>query len=188
MSSLLFVDATERHSPMKNFVTVYWLIPAAPYHEFFRRLIRILAGQFEAPRFEPHLTILATVKGQQPPGKILRQISASPLRLKVRDISFSSKFTKTLFVRLEQNKPFEKLILDLARAARSRAKPPADPHLSFLYRKMPPSMKKELTRMINLPFGEVLFDSIKAMQCASPTTTDADVEAWRVVATKSLRS
>jgi hypothetical protein len=172
---------------MKKHAIVYWLIPAAPKRELFRELIRILAKQFDAPEFEPHLTIMAAPEDRASPQKILRAIKATPIRLKVRDISFSTKFTKSLFVRLTPGKAFGKLAADLARATGSRAKPPAQPHMSLLYQEMPATSKKQLVSTIKLPFREVVFDSIKVVRCASPTKTSADVESWHVVAKKSLR-
>jgi len=65
---------------MKNRAIVYWLIPAAPKRELFRELVRILAKQFDGPRFEPHLTILAVPENGKSPSKILRALKASPIR------------------------------------------------------------------------------------------------------------
>ena len=47
--------------------------------------------------------------------------------------------------------------------------------------------RRRLALSIQLPFSEVIFDSIKAVRCALPTRNRADVEAWRGIATKSLR-
>jgi hypothetical protein len=171
---------------MKNRAIVYWLIPAAPKRELFRELIRILAKQFDAPRFEPHLTIIAAPEDRESPREILRAIKASPIRLKIRDISFSTKFTESLFVRFSTGKAFEKLAADLACATGSRAKPPAQPHVSLLYKDLPATSKKQLASAIKLPFREVVFDSIKAVRCTAPTKTSAEVESWRVLAAKNL--
>ncbi len=130
----------------KSIALVYWLIPAKSQRDFFSETIRILSKQFNAPCFEPHLTIIVTP-----------------------EIAL------------------EKLTVDLARETRSRAKSAHDPHLSLIYKKMPTSAKKELASAIQLPFSTVLFNSIKAVRCALPTKTRSDVEAWRVVAKKSLR-
>jgi 2'-5' RNA ligase len=173
-------------SNMKKRAIVYWLIPAAPQRELFRELIRILAKQFDAPRFEPHLTIIAAPEDRVSPGKILRAIKATPIRLKVRDISFSTQFTKSLFARFTTGKAFEKLAADLAHATGSRAKSPAQPHVSLLYKKLPATSKKQLASAIKLPFREIVFDSIKAVRCAWPTKTRAEVESWRVLAAKNL--
>jgi 2'-5' RNA ligase len=162
---------------------VYWLVPAEPYRELFREIIRILAKQFDAPRFEPHLTLFATSQDSQTAKKGLRQIKARPIRLKIGDIAYSSKFTKTHFLQVGPTKSLDRLVVDLA----GSAKPMRDPHVSLIYKKLPVPTKKELAAAIRLPFRSVVFDSIKAVRCPFPTSTRADVEAWRVIATKSLR-
>jgi 2'-5' RNA ligase len=171
---------------MKNPVCVYWLVPAKPYSELLREMICVLAEQFDAPRFEPHLTLLVAQEDRQAARKILRQVQSSPIRLKISDVSASSKFTKTLFIRFKSSRALNRLVVDLTHAIKRRVKVLRDPHLSLLYRKMPVAVKKELACTMQLPFREVLFDSIKAVRCASPTLNRADVEAWRVMATKFL--
>jgi cyclic phosphodiesterase-like protein len=173
-------------SMQKKPATAYWLIPAEPEHELFRTIIRILAKQFDAPRFEPHLTLLATRQDRQPLAKLLRAIKASPIRLKIRGVASSPRFTKTLFVRFVPNKSFDDLVFDLTRVTRSRAKSVRDSHVSLLYKKMSILTKRELAAAIKLPIREVTFNSIRAVRCISPTTTRRDVEAWRVITTKTL--
>ncbi len=163
----------------KKSVIVYWLVPAKAERELFREIVRILAKQFDAPTFEPHLT-LGLAQDRQSAQRVLRRLKASPIRLRLRGISHSSKFTKTLFVRFGPNKSLGKLIVDLG------CKSVRDPHVSLLYQNMSILTRRELARTIRLPFREVAFTSIKAVRCVSPTTTRADVKSWRVVATKRL--
>ncbi len=170
---------------MKKSAIVYWLMPADPERELFCDIIRILYKQFDAPDFDPHLTLLVAQDGEAPK-KILEKIKASPIRLSVRGVGFADEFTKTLFVRMEPNKALEKLIVDLGHAAKSRGESADDPHVSLLYKKLPESVKKELASTLKLPFQEVTFDSIKAVRCDLPVQSTADVEVWEVVATKSL--
>jgi Cyclic phosphodiesterase-like protein len=173
--------------PVKKQVTVYWLIPAKDERELFCDIIRILYKEFHAPNFDPHLTVFSTKENRQSDRKILSKIQSGPVRLSVRTIGFSSQFTKTLFVRFAPSKSLDKLIADLARATKSPAKPVRDPHLSLLYKNIPAATKKALARTIKLPFRKVLFDSIATVRCNSPTKTKRDVDAWRMIATKSLR-
>ena len=170
----------------KSNAIVYWLVPAKPERELFRELIRVLAEQFEAPRFEPHLTLVAIADECRSPRKVLRQIDVPPIHLGVRAIGSSSRFTKTLFVRLESSKPLEKLVVDLGRALRKRTKSVRDPHVSLLYKTLPKRVKKELVSTIKLPFEEVTFDFIQAVRSALPIRDGSDVEAWKVVAKKRL--
>jgi 2'-5' RNA ligase len=183
---------------MKKTAIVYWLVPAEPERALLREIIRILAKQYSAPGFEPHLTLFAVPQDRQLSGTVLRKIKAAPIRLKIRGVSYSAKFTKTLFVRFQPNRALEKLAVDLVRqsdglvlrgrAAGVRVKVPADPHLSLLYKKIPAAAKKQLASTLKLPIREVVFDSIKAVRCAFPTKTAADVAAWRAIAKQKLTS
>jgi hypothetical protein len=168
---------------MKKRAIVYWLIPARPERELFRQLTRILARQFDAPRFEPHLTLCLALQDRRSPAKILRQLKAKSVRLRVRGIGYSSKFTKTLFVRFPPAKSLDRLVADLVGAV----KPVLDPHMSLVYKSLPARAKRELASTLKLPIRKVEFDVIKAVCCPFPTKSRADVKAWRVIATKSLR-
>jgi 2'-5' RNA ligase len=184
---------------MKKTATVYWLLPAKPERELFCEIVRILYKEFRAPDFEPHLTLFSASKARQPrkdrgsrklselSKKVLRQISLRQIRLTTRGVGFSSEFTKTLFVRFKSSDALRKLTTDLSRAAKSPAKAPNDPHVSLLYKKLPRATNKELATVMKLPFRTVVFDSVAAVRCASPSRTKADVDAWKILAKKSLR-
>ena len=75
---------------------------------------------------------------------------------------------------------------ELGRATKSLAKLPADPHVSLLYKKVPARVRKELAAVIKLPVRSVRFDSIAAVRLSLPVRTGADVESWRVVASRKL--
>jgi 2'-5' RNA ligase len=170
----------------KKSAIAFWLIPAKPERELLAEIIRILAAELDAPRFESHLTI-CVVPDTRNARESLRQISAEPIRLRVRNVFYANKFTKTLFVRFEKSGPLEKLnalVRRMAKLPRARLR---DPHVSLLYKRMPMSAKSDLASTIRLPFVEVTFDSLKAVRCTSPMKTGADVESWREVARKKLR-
>jgi hypothetical protein len=165
----------------KTRVTIYWLLPAKAETELFRRLIRILADEFDAAVFQPHLT-LCSHSSETSPARLLRQIKAKPLRLRVRGIAHSSKFTKTLFVRFAADKSLARLIEGLG----EKSKTLSDPHLSLLYKKLPAAMRRELAATLDLPFREVTFDSVAAVSCVAPTKTSNDVRSWRKLAAMRL--
>jgi len=172
---------------MRKTAIVYWLLLAKPQRDLFCEIIRILRKELRAPDFEPHLTLFVATKGRQSANAVLRQIRSRPVRLSVRDVGYSPKFTKTLFVRFKSNSALRKVATDLARAAKIRTKPPADPHVSLLYKKLPRRVRKELAGVIKLPFRTALFDRIAAVRLTLPVHTGSNVEKWKVVARKSLR-
>ncbi|MEP6603572.1 MAG: hypothetical protein ABJB69_06470 [Spartobacteria bacterium] len=167
---------------MKKQITVYWLIPAAPYRELFSEIIRILAKEFDAPRFTPHLTLVAR-HDRHSAKELLRELKTRPIRLRIRGVASSAKFTKTVFVRFTPNKSLERLIGDLA----GKGKSPRDPHVSLVYQKMTAGEKRSLARVIKLSIREVVFDSIRAMRVSIPVQKASDIGSWRMVAKKSLR-
>jgi 2'-5' RNA ligase len=171
---------------MKKTAIVYELLPAKPQRELFCQIIRILRKEFRAANFEPHLTLFVATRKQRSPKKILQEFRARPIRLKVRGVAFSAKFTKTLFVRFESSPALKRLIVDLGRAAGLSAKAPTDPHVSLVYQKIPRRLKKELAKVIKFPFRSVRFDSIAAVRLTLPVRNGSDVTKWRMVAKKRL--
>ena len=166
----------------------YWLIPTEPTRGFFKKLIADLARRYDAPVFEPHVTIYLGPDRSQLGEQIVSQVSThcEPIHLQVLDTQHSGEYTKTLFVQLALNATLQRLS-ELIRQ-RSPASSPyyLNPHMSLLYRRMSLAVRRELARSIRLPFSEVVFDSICAVRCTSPTRNRAEVEAWRIIATKSL--
>lgn len=163
----------------------FWLVPARPERDLFAELIRILAVELKAPRFEPHLTIFLgpdtkTVRGA------LKKIKNDPVRLRVRGLAASGEYSKSVFIRLTATSALDDLNRQLRRAAKLHVRALRDPHVSLLYTNIPLSSEKELAHTIHLPFREVIFDSIKIVRCNSSTKTPADVKGWRVLSTKKL--
>ena len=166
----------------------YWLVPAEPMRSFFVSTIETLATRFDAPVFEPHVTIYVTRNGTVNPVNVLRSVLADrqPYRLSVRDIQFSEKFTKTLFVQFESNPSLGQLSQTLQHASGSQDAYDLSPHLSLLYKEMAHQVKLDLTASIRIPFTEVLFDLAKAVICPQPIKSRHDVECWRVSAEQKL--
>ena len=175
-------------SKMKNPAITYWLIPAEPAHSSFQDLINDLARQYDAPVFEPHMTIHVGLHGLDVAERVAEKASACCGRIKVKilEVSHSNDFTKTLFVRFALHTKLSWLNEIIRCAAKDSSDYRLKPHVSLLYKKMPVMARRKLADSIKLPFSHVVFDSIKVVRCISPTRTRADVEAWRVVAAKPL--
>jgi 2'-5' RNA ligase len=167
----------------------YWLIPSEPTRGFFEKLIVYLARRYDAPVFEPHVTIhVGPDRAEAAAEQIVSQaaIGCEPIRLEVLDVHHSGEFTKTLSVQLALNANLQRLSKLIRGASQTPSDYQLEPHVSLVYRRMSLAARRELARSIRLPFSTVVFDSIKAVCCASPTRNRAEVEAWRVIATKSL--
>jgi 2'-5' RNA ligase len=173
---------------MKRKAITYWLIPAEPARSFFQDLINNLARRHDAPVFEAHMTIHVGLNRLDVAEKVIAKAAACCGRMeaKMREVGHSNEYTKTLFVKFELNEELSRLSEIIRNAAQDSSDYVLKPHLSLLYKKMPVVARRELADSIKLPFSEVIFDSIKAVRCVSSTRSRADVEAWRVVATKPM--
>ena len=169
-------------------VIAYWLIPSEPAHRFFQRIINDLARRYDAPVFEPHVTIHVGVDradaAQNALGHAARKcklIGLTPL-----GTDQSDEFIKTFFVQFAMSEELRKTNDIIRVAANNSSQYELNPHLSLLYKNLAATPRRELAASISIPFSEVIFDAIKAVRCISPAQSRADVESWHVVATAFL--
>lgn len=169
-------------------VIAYWLLPAPDAADEFSRLIRRLAGKFDAPSFEPHVTIGAGGDDEQ----IAREIIAStgerarPTTLRASSVEHSDCYTKTLFVQFAPApalRAFSRAIHERSSGARDYK---LNPHLSLLYANVTPAILAEEACRIRLPRSPIHFDRVCAVVCRTPITSRADVESWRTIAEATL--
>jgi 2'-5' RNA ligase len=172
----------------RRIVIAYWLIPAEPARSFFQDLINYLALRYNGPVFEPHVTIYvgADRKGTAESALLKAAPDCKQIALQALEVSHSSEFIKTLFLQFALNTKLRQLNQMIRTAAQDSSDYQLNPHLSLLYKRMSIQDRRLLARSIDVPFSEVIFDSMKAVRCVSPTRRRADVAAWRVVTTKQL--
>jgi 2'-5' RNA ligase len=174
----------------RRIVIAHWLIPAEPAHCFFQDLINDLARRYDAPVFEPHVTIYVGANSTDALETVLSKAAQdfTPIVLQAIEVSHSDEFIKTLFVEFGLNTKLLQLNQVLRSAAQDSSDYDLKPHLSLLYKRMSAQTRHQLARSIEVPFSQVVFDSLKAVRCVSPTQSRADVEVWRVVSEKVLRN
>ena len=191
----LFVRAT--HVPLRrskeaaafDFIDVkdddhklaFWLLPAAQAGDFFRSLVPDLAARYDAPEFQPHLTL---VGGEFDDAFDFRRVETSEMRaieLEVDNIQHSEKYTKTLFVRFKPNPELSALRESIAQLLGQENEGDFDPHVSLMYKTLPAEEKAELARTLKLPFDRVRFDVIKAVKTPAKIESPEGVHAWRTI-------
>jgi 2'-5' RNA ligase len=171
----------------RRIVIAYWLIPTEPARSFFQGVINDLARRYNAPVFEPHMTVHVGSDRVEAEEVMREAVSGCRfVQTKVLKVCQSGEFIKTLFVQFATDRKLRQLNETIRDAAQDSSDDQLNPHLSLLYKKMPVLTRRQLAQSIKLPFSEVTFDSIRAVRCISPTQDRGDVEAWREVATKAL--
>ncbi|MFN2507764.1 MAG: 2'-5' RNA ligase family protein [Chthoniobacterales bacterium] len=161
----------------------YWLAPAFPAREFLVELIVDLAARYDAPPFEPHVTLYSSREKPEVAREILSRTAAgfSPISLVVRGVEYSKKFTKTLFVQFEPDLRLSQLSQTLREASSHPRDYELNPHLSLLYAKIPDREKATLARSLQLAFKQLRFDAVKVISAPRQTKNDQDVRAWRIL-------
>jgi 2'-5' RNA ligase len=169
-------------------VIAYWLIPSEPAHSFFQRIISDLARRYEAPVFEPHMTIHVGADRADAAKNALGHAARKCKLIRVTPLGTdqSDEFIKMLFVQFAISAELRKTNDIIRAAANDSLQYELNPHLSLLYKNLAATARRELAASISIPLSEVTFDAVKAVRCISPTQSRADVEAWHVVATAFL--
>ena len=169
-------------------IITYWLCPAEPARRELSAIIDELAARFDAPVFEPHVTLFVTSANQENPSAVVKKVvpGTRSYRLAIRALDYSDKFTKTLFVQFEPDLELSRFSEDLRRASAAPNDYELNPHLSLIYKEMDTETKRRLASSIALPFADVTFDRVKAVISPATISSREDVEAWRVVAEQEL--
>ena len=164
-------------------VIAYWLLPSEPARSFFKGIINDLSRRFDAPAFEPHVTIHIGADRVDSTESALEHAAreSTGIRLTPVGIDHSEEFTKTLFVQFALNPELRQLNEMIRQSAHDSLQYEVKPHLSLLYKRMPAATRRDLAASITVPFSEVSFDALEAIRCVSPTQSTADVEAWQLV-------
>ena len=173
----------------KQTVIAYWLIPSEPAHSVFQQIVNDLARRYNAPVFEPHVTVHVGADQADAAEKALGPVAreCKLIGLTTLGIGQSDEFIKTLFVQFALSAELLKINDIIRQAANDSSQYELKPHLSLLYKNLPAATRSELADSIILPFSEIPFDSLQAIRCVAPTQTAADVEAWELIASKAMR-
>lgn len=159
----------------------YWLLPAEPARDSLRREIARLAEQFEAVAFEPHATVFVSRAGGRSPQEVLREMTPFEITLSVIGFAQSERFTQTLFVCLQGSDELQKFADTIARACGEPPQPMIDPHVSLLYAPLDKHTRRHLADTTTLSLGQIVFDSISAMEIELPVQTVDNIRRWRKI-------
>ena len=168
----------------------YWLMPAVPMCDFFVTLIAELAQRFDAPLFEPHLTIYVESVSRGNARRVLDEVAADfgQIRMSVAGMRFSEEFFKTVFVQFFASAALTRLSEAIQSYSVHAVGYHLDPHLSLIYKTMSADEKNKLAASLRLPFDEVVFDSVAAINVPNEAKSPAGVESWERVAERRLKT
>ena len=124
-----------------------WLEPTGRAHELLATTIAHLSQEHGGPLFDPHVTLLGDIDGQEE--RVLQQTeqlanALSPIDLILTIPAFQDQHFQCVFMRIEETST----LLDAHTRARTvfhkEAVPPFMPHVSLLYGLYPTSLKEQI--------------------------------------------
>ena len=150
----------------------------------------MILRRFDAPVFEPHVTIHVGADRAELAKMALEQVAreCTEISLIPEGIDQSEEFVKTLFVQFALNPELRQLNKMIRQSADDSLNYEVKPHLSLLYKTMEATVRQQLAASIIVSLPEITFDGIKAVRCVSPTHSRADVEAWGLIAGTSFQA
>lgn len=156
-----------------------WLMPTGEAYDKLSGLIKRLAEEYNAPLFEPHVTLLGkAMQSEEDVLKRAEQLASGqkPFPITLNTVDYQDFYFRTLFVRAERT--------DLLRALHDRAKevfamqdiPDYMPHLSLMYGNFPEAVKEQIIKAVGRDqTTEFTANSVHLFK------TDGEVNSWHRV-------
>jgi 2'-5' RNA ligase len=157
-----------------------WLIPDDPAYTALAAKIAELSVRFDAPRFEPHVTVLAGL--EQPAADIVaacKRVASElgPIRIRLGQAGHHDEYFRCLFLEAEDAGGLRSAHAAVRRALAPAASAAFFPHLSLLYAARGGEDADALVR--ETASAGLGFDlEVKALDLVS---TEGPVEAWHRV-------
>ena len=124
-----------------------WLEPTGRTHGLLATTIAQLSQEHGSPLFDPHVTLLGDITGQE--GTVLQQTeqlanALSPVDLFLTVPAFQDQYFQCVFMRIEETSTLLDAHMRARTAFHKEAAPPFMPHLSLLYGLYPKPLKEQI--------------------------------------------
>jgi 2'-5' RNA ligase len=124
-----------------------WLEPTGKTHELLATTIAHLSQEHGGPLFDPHVTLLGDIAGQE--GKLILTteklaLALSPFNLTLTVPAFQDQYFRCVFMRVEKTSTLLEAHSLARKVFHKEGAPPYMPHLSLLYGSYPRSLKEQI--------------------------------------------
>jgi putative hydrolase of the HAD superfamily len=163
-----------------------FLCPAAEDRRWAEEVIRELAARYDAPPFEPHVTVyggrFVAESELEPVRRALTEMAAQtgPITLSITGLGTTEEYFKTLFVAFAEEPHLLRLHEAVRKAAVRDSGYALAPHLSLLYADMPLAAKNMAARAVRLDREEMRFDAVKLV-VPDPVAGWRDTRRWQTL-------
>lgn len=158
-------------------------MPHGDLYDLLRDLVESLAQRFDAPVFEPHVTLLGGIRSDNEQTLIDSCATiaekTAPFELSLTQTDMTSEYYRSLFVRIREQGALTELYKEAVEQLEGRTE--FMPHISLLYADLGRDEKADLIREIGKYWNETM--TVRQMKLYDTT---GQVRQWREVAVFNL--
>lgn len=136
-----------------------WLVPEEPMFSLLAGRISWLSREYSTPRFDPHVTLLSGITGQEQEIRskfVLSASSLKPIRVELGDIAYLDEYFRCLFIRVVPSGPIIKAHQAARETFEMRSESAYMPHLSLVYGRLRLETKKKISADLSSLSGQAL--------------------------------
>jgi 2'-5' RNA ligase len=133
-----------------------WAIPDGEAYEQYGELIRRLGQQYQGPLFEPHVTVLGGIEGEE--AGIVDQVrmlaeKISPLSIELQQSAYDTEYFRCVYFHVKETPALLAANLQAQVLFGKNPVSPFQPHLSVMYGEIPNGIQQEVLKALpaNLP-------------------------------------
>lgn len=132
-----------------------WVTPTPDISHILQGVIDNLASEFDAPVFQPHMTLLGDISGKEDEvleKAVLLSADLEPFLIELGEISFSTTYFQNIFVRIKSGAPLMNANLE-AKEIYSFENNVFMPHMSLLYGDHDMEVREKIASRVRIPKG-----------------------------------
>ena len=162
-----------------------WLVPTGDVGNRLADVISELSTRYHGPKFDPHLTLLGKLEGDEESlVELTRQLARSlhPLEVRLREPGYASQYFRCLFLPVEPCPPIRRVHQQAERIFGRQSTSSFDPHISLLYGLFPARVKQGIIKILPTDLPNALRVSrLQLIRVGSTNPKD-----WRTAAMQDI--
>jgi len=161
----------------------FWLLPQKEVQAIFRNIIQNLSQTYDTPVFEPHVTLVSGLSGDE--NLLIKKIDSftrnkKAIAVTLNDIDYTHGFFNALFIKIHNTPEIDQLNKQTRNYLRPFDQGHYHPHLSLLYGNITKEEKKHIISKLNISSKKIILDKLNLVR------GNADVTQWRNIKEWSL--
>lgn len=147
-----------------------WLVPTTKDAKYLNQIIKNLAAQYDAPKFDAHITLYSKIRSLSKAKQVLNDHIFCFIRTKSIGIGKSDYLWKTVFLKIKKDKPLSHINQVLAKNLKTKYA--FEPHISLIYKNLNRQTKTKLIKTLKMK-KSYTFDRIVIVRSSK------DVKQWK---------